>query len=51
MAKFSLYEGTFVCQKCKAEVLSARFYLDSFDFTWMCDNKHLSKINLYGRGY
>ena len=51
MHKYSIYSGKFVCQKCKSQVLEARFYIGSFDLTWMCDDKHLSKINLYGRGY
>lgn len=51
MSKYSLYPGIFVCQKCKKQVKEARFYTGSYDFTWMCEDKHLSKINLYGRGY
>lgn len=51
MPKYSKYEGTFVCQKCSAKVSEARFYRQTYDFTWMCDDKHLSKVNLYGRGY
>ena len=51
MHKYSKYSGTFVCQECKKDVFEARFYKKSFDFTWMCEDKHLSKINLYGRGY
>lgn len=51
MARYSVYSGIFFCQKCNSEVDSARFYRESFDFTWMCDQKHLSKVNLYVRGY
>ena len=51
MHKYSKYAGTFVCQSCKAEVYEARFYNKSYDLTWMCEQKHLSKVNLYGRGY
>lgn len=51
MPKFSIYQGTFVCQECKAQVLEARFYLKSYDLTWMCSEKHLSKVNLYTKGY
>ena len=51
MPKFSIYPGKFLCQDCKMEVKEARFYTKSFDLTWLCDNKHLSKVNLYARGY
>lgn len=48
---FSNYDGQFVCQKCKADVTKARLWKDTLDFTWMCDCKFVSKVNLYGRGY
>lgn len=51
MNKFSVYEGVFPCQKCKAEVYRARFWRDTYDFTWMCECKFVSKVNLYGKGY
>jgi hypothetical protein len=49
--KFSTYRGTFLCQGCKAEVHRARFWRDTFDFTWMCECKYVSKVNFYGKGY
>lgn len=51
MPKFTEYSGKFVCHQCKKEVNSARFYSKTYDLTWMCENRHLSKINLYTRGY
>ena len=51
MPRFSVYQGTFVCQKCKKNVSEARFYTQSYDLTWMCSDKHLSKVNLYVKGY
>lgn len=51
MPKYSKYQGIFICQKCSEKVIEARFYRDTYDFTWMCNSKHLSKVNLYGRGY
>ena len=51
MGKYSVYSGDFFCQKCNEVVDSARFYKETFDFTWLCSAKHLSKVNLYGRGY
>ncbi|MEY3311894.1 MAG: hypothetical protein RL348_1237 [Bacteroidota bacterium] len=51
MPRYSKYNGQFFCQKCSQVVNEARFYRSSFDLTWMCSDKHLSKVNLYGRGY
>ena len=51
MAKFSVYEGIFTCQKCHSAVEKGRFWKDTYDFTWMCDCKYISKVNLYGKGY
>ncbi len=51
MSKFSVYDGTFLCQKCRGEVTKARFWRDTYDFTWMCSCKFVSKVNLYGKGY
>lgn len=49
--KFTVYDGVFPCQKCKVDVDKARFWKDTFDFTWMCECRFVSKVNLYGRGY
>lgn len=43
---FSLYHGVFTCQRCKEDVTQARFWYDTKDITWMCSNKHISKVNL-----
>jgi hypothetical protein len=51
MSKYSIYSGTFICQSCKLEVHQARFYTKTYDLTWMCNDKHLSRVSLYGRGY
>lgn len=51
MLKYSKYFGKFICHQCKAEVGEARFYRKTYDLTWMCNDKHLSKVNLYIRGY
>lgn len=47
MSRYSVYTGKFLCQSCKSEVYEARFYNHSYDFTWMCNDKHLSKVNMY----
>lgn len=51
MSKYTAYQGIFFCQKCGVEVTKARFWKDTYDFTWMCDCKFVSKVNLYGKGY
>lgn len=51
MSRYSVYKGIFLCQKCKEEVTESRFYGHSHDLTWMCSNKHLSKVSLYQKGY
>lgn len=44
--KFKVYSGKFPCKKCNQEVTSLRLWLDSGDLTWMCEDKHLSKVPL-----
>jgi hypothetical protein len=46
MAKYSVYPGKFKCQECGKDVMSLRSYSESKELTWMCSEKHLSKINL-----
>lgn len=51
MNKYSVYNGQFVCHDCKNIVGQARFWKDTYDLTWMCSKNHVSKVNLYVRGY
>jgi len=44
--KFKIFSGKFICQKCNEEVNSLRLWLDSADITWMCSQKHISKVQL-----
>ncbi len=44
MASYTVYHGKFVCHECKAEVTSLRLYADTKEATWMCKEKHLSKV-------
>ena len=44
--KFKIFSGKFPCKVCHEEVESLRLWLDSADLTWMCTNKHLSKVPL-----
>lgn len=46
MDKYSVYHGRFVCHTCKEPVNSMRHYIFSKTLTWMCTNKHLSKVSL-----
>jgi hypothetical protein len=45
--QFSVYPGQFPCKTCKEEVKTMRVYLDTGIASWMCSNKHLSKIQLF----
>ena len=47
MAKYNVYNGSFVCQTCKKEVTSARFYGQTSEATWIYTEKHLSSVFLY----
>jgi hypothetical protein len=46
MPKYTVYHGKFVCHTCKVEVTSLRLYPEIKEMTWMCKDKHLSKVNL-----
>jgi hypothetical protein len=51
MPRYFEFPGKFHCHTCKAEVSVARFYFSSSDLTWLCINRHMSKVNLNTRGY
>jgi hypothetical protein len=44
MAKYTVYEGKFVCHTCKCEVKTLRLYPETKEATWMCKDRHLSKV-------
>jgi hypothetical protein len=46
MAKYNVYNGQFKCQQCGAEVSSLRSYPELKELTWMCEDKHVSRVNL-----
>lgn len=46
MAKYFVYQGEFVCHTCKATVSTLRSYPDTKELTWMCPDKHLSRVSL-----
>jgi len=47
--KFLPVPGKFICQKCKQGVTAARFWYDSADVTWMCQSKHISRVELLAK--
>lgn len=51
MHKYTLYTGKFVCHTCKAIVETARMYKEKQDLTWMCAEKHLSRVSFNVKGY
>lgn len=44
--KFRSFPGKFECQKCKESVSTLRLWLDTASVTWMCSQKHISKVQL-----
>lgn len=51
MDSFTVYKGKFPCKTCKKDVMSMRVYVDTGIATWMCQEKHLSKVELFNVGY
>jgi cell division inhibitor SulA len=51
MRRYLEIPGSFNCHTCKLIVKNLRFYRSSLDITWLCENRHLSKVNLNVRGY
>jgi hypothetical protein len=49
--KFSTFSGKFLCKTCKKEVLSMRVYTDTGMGTWMCADKHITRVQIYQVGY
>jgi hypothetical protein len=43
-SKFKVFNGKFVCHTCNDEVTSLRLWLESAEVTWMCKQKHISKV-------
>ena len=44
--KFKIFPGKFVCKKCNEEVNVLRLWLETADVTWMCSQKHISRVPL-----
>lgn len=45
MASYSVYHGKFPCHTCKTVVNTLRLYAETKEATWMCKDKHLSKVS------
>jgi len=43
---FSTYEGKWPCKTCQEIVKILRLYVETGDATWMCSQKHISRVNL-----
>lgn len=46
MYRYTVYKGEFVCHTCRKRVGTLRHYVESKQLTWMCAEKHLSKVSL-----
>jgi hypothetical protein len=46
MANFTVYNGQWTCHTCKAIVPTLRCYADEKMLSWMCKDKHLTKVYL-----
>jgi hypothetical protein len=44
--RYTIYQGTFLCHTCKAKTTTLRFYASSKRLTWVCNEKHLSEVDL-----
>lgn len=45
-SRYSIYQGKFPCHTCKQVVTSLRHYVETSELTWVCSEKHLSKVSL-----
>lgn len=46
MSRYTVYQGKFACHQCKMPVNSLRSYPEDKLLTWMCKDKHLSRVSL-----
>lgn len=45
MSNYTNYPGKWICHTCKEEVSNLRLYAERLEATWMCKDKHLSKVS------
>jgi hypothetical protein len=43
--KFKIFTGEFICKTCNEKVGSLRLWLETAHATWICSQKHISKVN------
>lgn len=46
MASYNIFPGKFKCHTCKGEVTTLRLYEETKVITWMCRDKHVSRVSL-----
>lgn len=44
MDRYTIYPGKFLCQECKVEVKTLRLYASLQEVTWMCPERHVSRV-------
>lgn len=49
MASYTVYSGNFTCHTCKMDVQTLRLYAETKEATWMCKEKHLSRVSFAKR--
>lgn len=43
---FMSFTGEFICKTCKEVSKSARFWYSTSEVSWICKDKHISKVGL-----
>ena len=46
MKQFSIFNGVFPCHECDDTASQLRFWHETLDLTWRCDEGHISKVSL-----
>jgi len=46
MASYNIFPGKFKCHTCKSEVTTLRLYEETKVITWMCRDRHVSRVSL-----
>jgi len=44
--RYEVHPGKFPCHTCKEVVKSLRHYIEAKELTWVCSQKHLTKVSL-----
>lgn len=46
MGRYEIFYGQFPCHTCREVVSSLRSYPEVKELTWVCSQKHLTKVSL-----